>query len=80
METHIENSSGTSDNERMVIRPAETDRVILIRVFGFTGAQNNYDLYITHDVPLSTCADTGDCEAGYVPEESHGVAPMHDRR
>ncbi len=64
-ETAIARGTSVSDNETLVIPPAETDRQVLLKVYTFGSSQNRYDMYVTHDVPLDTCGSDDDCAPGF---------------
>ena len=66
LESPMHSAVSGSDNERMVIAPADVERTVLLQVYTFMGAQNNYDLYVTHDVPLQTCGlGSAMCDDGF---------------
>lgn len=64
LETRIASSVSASDNEQLVIPATNEPRDLLLKVFAFQEAQNEYDLHLNFDVPLAVCSSTAQCPAG----------------
>ncbi len=65
-------SASTSDEERLR-HQAEGAGTVLVRVYGFGGAENAYDLEIALDG--CGCAEDADCPAGQICADGACVAP-----